>query len=249
MDNMICPKCGQFQEKAIACSSCGVIVAKVKKASTAATTSVINDAPIEIYDSLGTKIKQRLFYVNEREDTVSVFFRGLVLLGMVYLSFKLITSTIASNYAGEIFLHIINLPFHEAGHIVFRPFGSFITSLGGTLGQFIIPSICFYAFLIKNANPFAAAVCFWWIGENFLDIAPYINDARAGDLPLLGGNVGHSSPYGFHDWEYILTESGLIKHDQTIAGFSFFIGSVIMIAALIWAGFLLFNQYKVASSK
>jgi hypothetical protein len=248
MDNMICPKCGQFQEKAVACSSCGVIIAKIKLTSSPLSSSEINDdVPILIYDSLGARIKQRLFFINDKEDTVSVFFRGIVLFGMAILSFKLITSTIASNYVGEIFLHTINLPFHEAGHVVFRPFGSFMTSLGGTLGQFIIPAICFYAFLFRNFNPFAAAVCFWWIGENFLDIAPYINDARAGELSLLGGNYGHSSPYGFHDWEYILTESNFIRHDQTIANLSFFIGTVLMILSLVWAGLLLYRQYKVAS--
>jgi len=247
---MICPKCGQFQEKADICSACGVVVAKVKKSvSTLSATEASNDVHVETYDSLGSKVKQRLFYISEKEDITAVFFRGLVLLGIVVLSFKLISSTIASNYVGEIFLHVINLPFHEAGHIVFRPFGSFMTSLGGTLGQFIIPGICFYAFLFRHSNPFAAAVCLWWIGENFLDIAPYINDARAGDLPLLGGNFGHSSPYGFHDWEYILTESGLIEHDQTIANLSFFFGSVIMIIALVWAGILLYQQYKTVSRR
>jgi hypothetical protein len=95
-------------------------------------------------------------------------------------------------------------------------------------------------------NPFAAAVCFWWLGENFLDLAPYVNDARAGNLPLLGGNFGHSSPYGFHDWEYLLTEIGLIRHDHTLANLSFFVGSLIMIFALIWGGILLYHQYKVA---
>lgn len=249
MKNMICPKCGQFQEKAIACNSCGVIVAKVKKTSVASSSTVGADTPVYIYDSFASKVKQRLFHVSEKEDYVSVFFRGLVLLGMMYLSFRLMTSSIASNYAGEIFLHSINLPFHEAGHVVFRPFGSFMTSLGGTLGQFIIPALCFYALLVKNANPFGAAVCFWWFAENFLDIAPYINDARAGDLPLIGGNYGHSSPYGFHDWEYLLTEIGLIQHDQTIASFSYFIGSVLMVVALIWAGLLLFEQYKIAADK
>ena len=250
MENMICPKCGQFQEKAVSCNSCGVIIAKVKR-KTSPTPAVNTDdiSTTVIYDSFTTKLKQRLFYISEKEDVVSVFFRGLVLLGMMYLSFKLMTSSIASNYAGEIFLHAINLPFHEAGHVVFRPFGSFMTSLGGTLGQFIIPSICFYAFLIKHTNPFAAAVCFWWIGENFIDIAPYINDARAGDLPLIGGNFGHSSPYGFHDWEYLLTETGLIKQDQMIASTTFFIGSVLMVLALVWAAYLLFEQYKVATDK
>jgi len=34
MANMLCPKCGQFQEKADICSSCGIIVAKFKAEST-----------------------------------------------------------------------------------------------------------------------------------------------------------------------------------------------------------------------
>jgi hypothetical protein len=249
MANMICPKCGLFQEKAEACTSCGVIVAKLKRTPPPVPAPEMQQ-DIHIYDeeSFIDSIKQKILYIDDRENIVFVVGRALIFLGLLVLSFKLITSSIASNYAGEIFLHIINLPFHEAGHIVFRPLGSFMTSLGGTLGQFIIPGLCFYTFLFKHLNPFAAAVCFWWIGENFLDIAPYINDARAGDLPLIGGNFGHSSPYGFHDWEYILTESGLIKHDQTIASFSYFIGSVIMIVALIWGGLLLLQQYKVASS-
>ncbi len=250
MANMICPKCGLFQEKAEACSTCGVIIAKVSRVpSPSLSKTQIDNVDIQTDESLGAIIRQRLFFVKERENIISVYFRGLVFLGLVVLSFKLISSTIASNYAGEMFLHLINLPFHEAGHVVFRPFGSFITSLGGTLGQLLMPTVCLYVFLFRQFDPFAAAVCFWWIGENFLDIAPYINDARAGELPLLGGNFGHSSPYGFHDWQYILTESGLIKHDHTIANTSFFIGSVMMIIALVWGGILLHLQYKVANKK
>lgn len=245
MANMLCPKCGLFQEKALACSSCGVIIAKVSRSRP--PSAITNHTNSE--NSIKSKMKQRLFYIDDNEEFISVFFRGLVLLGMVVLSFKLITSTIASNYAGEIFLHTINLPFHEAGHVVFRPFGSFITSLGGTLGQLIIPTVCCYAFLFKHLNPFAAALSFWWLGENFLDIAPYINDASAGELPLVGGNYGHSSPYGFHDWQYILNESGLLQHDHLIAKISFFLGSVMMILALMWAGIVLYHQYNVANSK
>lgn len=155
-------------------------------------------------------------------------------------------ASILSNYVGEIFLHNVNLVFHEAGHFVFRPFGQFIRTLGGSLGQLLMPAICFYTFLFRKTNPFAAAVCFWWTGENLLDMAPYINDARTWELPLLGGNYGYSAPYGFHDWEYLLTESGLINHDHAIAGLAFFIGALMMILALAWGTALLYRQYKVA---
>ncbi len=72
----------------------------------------------------------------------------------------------------------------------------------------------------------------------------YINDARSLSMPLLGGNTGRSSPYGFHDWEFILKESGLIRFDHVIAGLAMNTGRFFMILALIWAGYLLYKQYR-----
>ncbi len=123
---------------------------------------------------------------------------------MIVWGGTLIFSSIASNAAGDSLLHLVNLPFREAGHVFFRPFGQFMTSLGGSMGQLLMPLICLLTLLLKTRDPFGAAVCGWWFGENLLDMAPYIGDARAGQLPLIGGNFGHSSPYGFHDWEYLL---------------------------------------------
>jgi hypothetical protein len=163
---------------------------------------------------------------------------------MIIWSGKLVFSSIASNAAGESLLHLVNLPFHEAGHMLFRPFGQFVSSLGGSLGQLLVPLICGATLLVKTRDPFGAAVCGWWFGENFLDLAPYINDARAGVLPLLGGNTGHSSPYGFHDWEYLLTETGLLRYDTTLAKLAHVGGSLLMSAALVWAGCLLYRQFK-----
>lgn len=255
---MNCPKCNAIQNDGNEiCADCGIVFAKYFKynpqiesvAQSQEPLTHSNGSTVEILMiediSLNERIKQRIFSVADNEDPISVVGRGLLLLGMSYLSFRLMTSTIASNYAGEIFLHAINLPFHEAGHVVFRIFGSFLASLGGTLGQFIVPAIFCYSFLFKMKNPYGAAVCFWWFGENFIDIAPYVNDARAGNLPLLGGNFGHSSPYGFHDWEYILNESGLLRYDQTIAKISFVVGTVIMLISLIWGGLLIYRQMQV----
>ncbi len=155
---------------------------------------------------------------------------------------SLIFSSVAGNGAGQSFLHLVNLPFHEFGHILFRPFGSFMTSLGGTLGQLLMPAICCGALLLQTRDPFGASAALWWLGENFLDIAPYINDARAGELPLLGGNYGHSSPYGFHDWQYLLGETGLLHLDHGLARLSHLLGSLIMLVALAWGAWLLLRH-------
>lgn len=259
---MICPKCGNQQADGnTSCSTCGIVFEKYYKYNPAVEHEVQADFQHQGDDGNADEIqirarniadldfKQRIFLTNNNEDIINVSARGLVLLGMLILSFKLINSTIISNYSGQIFLHNVNLVFHEAGHIVFRLLGQYIATLGGSLGQLIMPATCFFTFLFRRQNPFAAAVCFWWIGENLLDLSPYINDARAGDLPLLGGNFGHSAPYGFHDWEYLLTESGLLHYDHVIAKLSFFTGSVIMILAVVWGGILLYRQFSVATGK
>ena len=77
-----------------------------------------------------------------------------------------------------------------------------------------------------------------------MDLAPYINDARSLTLPLLGGNTGRTSPYGFHDWEFILKELRLAKYDHTLAQTADRLGLLVMICALIWGAYLLYKQYK-----
>ena len=77
-----------------------------------------------------------------------------------------------------------------------------------------------------------------------MDLAPYIDDARSLTLPLLGGNTGRTSPYGFHDWEFILRETGLLRHHQVLANLAHIIGTILMICALAWGGYILITQYK-----
>jgi len=53
-----------------------------------------------------------------------------------------------------------------------------------------------------------------------MDIAPYINDARNQKLLLLGGLTGKEADYGYHDWEFILNEIGLLRFDHFLAHLS-----------------------------
>jgi len=89
-------------------------------------------------------------------------------------------------------------------------------------------------------------VALWWFGQNFLDIAPHINDASAGVLPLVGCNFGRSAPYGFHDWNYLLSEIGLLHLDRSLARGSHFVGSLIMLLALGWGAAVLWGHYRAA---
>jgi hypothetical protein len=240
---MLCPKCGQENPQAAAeCLRCGVIFAKIKIPSPPPAEPVL--AEQHAAEPAGGGLRDLFLGMPDGAGPLLAWGRSLLLVGLVIWSARLILVDIGANVAGESLLHLINLPFHEAGHVLFRPFGRFVTTLGGTLGQLLVPLLCLGTLLLKTRDPFGAAVCCWWFGENFLDIAPYINDARAGALPLVGGNFGHFSPYGFHDWEYLLTETGLLRYDHLLARIAHGTGAVLMAAALGWAGWLVLRQLR-----
>ncbi len=245
---MLCPKCSHEQSGTNKeCESCGIIFAKFLHRAQEQKNECNTQVKTE-----GQKVDPHLAALTsllfDTRAQVNPFFfagRSVVFIGLLILAVRFILAPIESNLVGESFMHLINLPFHEAGHVFFRPLGSFLTSLGGSLAQLIMPLICLFALLFQTREPFGAAVCLWWFGESFLDLAPYINDARSLSMPLVGGNYGHSSPYGFHDWQYILTESGLLKHDHLVAKLAFSLGTIIMIIALLWAVILLAKQFKM----
>jgi len=115
-------------------------------------------------------------------------------------------------------LDYANLLFHEAGHPVVGLFSTRLEPYGGTLGQLTFPVLLAISFWRQRQPvPFAAA---WiWFFENWLNIARYMADARALELPLVGG--------GDHDWNTILTRWNLLAYDTRIAG---------VIKILAWTG-------------
>lgn len=244
---MNCPKCNHEQNaQNIECEKCGVFFAKyyssIKSKSKETKASIAHSSQRDTDSEFS--FSDVLFYTKVEDDKFSFLGRLVVFVITILWGIMCIASPIESNFAGNSFLHLVNLPFHETGHIVFRPFGSFITSLGGTISQLLMPIICFSVLLIKTRDTFGSSVTLWWFGENFFDIAPYVNDARSLTMPLVGGNFGYSSPYGFHDWEYLLTESGLLQYDHFIAKTCFTIGTVLFLISFAWGGTLLLKQYK-----
>jgi hypothetical protein len=107
-----------------------------------------------------------------------------------------------------------------------------------------MPTICLFVLLIKTRDAFGAAVALWWVAQNFMDIAPYINDARARQLMLLGGVTGRDAAYGYHDWEFILSETGRLRYDHTLAYIANGLGITLMLASLLWAVAVLLQQWR-----
>ena len=181
----------------------------------------------------------------QRDEPLNPFvFWGRVLAFVLILlySWTFLTYPLEPN-AGHSFLHNVDLAFHEAGHIIFIPLGRFMSILGGSLMQVIVPLIFAGAFLLYYRNPFAASVTFWWVGQSLVDVAPYIFDARNRQLMLLGGITGRDDST-VHDWYNILSQLDLLRFDHAIAKGTKFLGVIIILIALVWGGTVLFRQWK-----
>jgi len=80
-------------------------------------------------------------------------------------------------------------------------------------------------------------------GGNLIDIAPYIDDARDLKLVLLGGRTG--AEVEGHDWEYLLNAMGVAHKDHAIAGVVQAIGTLTLIAGLVWGAVVVLTQINM----
>lgn len=109
---------------------------------------------------------------------------------------------------------------HEGGHVIFGVLGEYVGMWGGTLMQLLIPLAIAIQFF-RQGNDFSARVILCWFGQNFFHIAPYVKDARAQALPLVGG--------GIHDWYFILSRANLLHWDQEIGNVLWCVGVAVIV--------------------
>ncbi len=108
---------------------------------------------------------------------------------------------------------------HEGGHGIFKIFGSFIYTLGGSLMQILIGLLFIYYFYSNNKK-IGVQISLVYLGENLLNISKYASDAQAQKLTLLGGNNV------YHDWTFLLNKMNILEYDQTVG--YFFVGLAII---------------------
>jgi hypothetical protein len=218
-----CPKCAApSPDEAVECSRCGIVFAKfaVRPVAAVATAEAVQTKPSLRSDPLRNVV--RLAQV-------------ALLAGLAVWTFQFARAPMGVAAIQSV-LHLPNLVFHEAGHVILGFFGRFVGVLGGSLFQFALPLALAGVFL-KQRDQLGAAVCTWWAGQNLLDLAPYIADARALQMVLLGGKTG--AEVEGHDWEYLLGVLGWLRFDRALGLGAHRVGLAMMFGALIWGAVFL----------
>ena len=124
------------------------------------------------------------------------------------------------------FIQNVNLIFHEAGHLIFGIFGSFIGLIGGSLMEILVPTIATIHFYLQRHYA-SAAFGVWWLSTACLSVSIYASDAQERLLPLLGGDAV------LHDWFHILLQLNLLQHDDLV-GYFFWLAGLLCVGLLVF---------------
>ncbi|WP_026291623.1 hypothetical protein [Marinobacterium rhizophilum] len=246
---MKCPKCGylrQDQDSHVmegVCPQCGIAYCKwIEKPVSAQEQPFVPEPEnysIEPVEHWLKRALNRLLEVPEPVDSPAFWGRVALFVAFFIWGWSFILGGIDWRSIGGSFLHNVNLPFHEFGHVLFRPFGRFMTILGGSLFQVLMPLGLMLAFIIQRRDTFAASIMLWWSGQNFIDVSPYIADAPHRAIPLIRG-----LSEAYHDWGNLLSMTKSLHRAGMYAGVSFGIGVALMLLSFCWGGYLLYRQHR-----
>jgi len=206
---------------------------------------VVGGAPVRVAKAAdeeegGFRVSEWLFAVPEEVNPTTIYIRAALLALIAVYGVYLSTMDIPSGEIWGSLMHYPIVPIHEFGHVVFRPFGEFMHNLGGTLFQVLLPLIFGGILIVKNRDPFAAAVMLWWSAIALIDAAPYVYDAWKPQHILLSGRTGDT---GSHDFIDVLGDLGLLHKAQPIGYGVRWFGVGMMAIALVWGAYVLWLQY------
>jgi hypothetical protein len=250
-----CPKCDTALDPGDAaarerCPACGLVFAKYLRAQAGipareaqATDTMLPQQGRSLED--GSRVLERLLYVPSRVPSLVFYGRCAAFAFFFVWGLRLYAMDVSTGEMGGSFMHLIVLTIHEAGHVLFIPFGRFMTILGGSLLQVLLPLLLMASFVFgfggSRRDNFAASLMLWWAAVAVIDLAPYIWDAFDPKLMLLGGRTGAESDG--HDWQNLLGDLGMIRRAHLIGGVAHKAGLVVMLVAYAWGATLLYLQF------
>jgi hypothetical protein len=164
------------------------------------------------------------------ERFIPLILKLLVYLWLIYFFYQAII-TFAGYQPGVVWPLMLStfrmftfLPIHEAGHLIFRWFGTTLMFLGGSFWQIMFPLLWFL--IAQKQRSHVAPFPLFWVGENMMDVSLYIRDAPIRQLPLLGGHkVGH-------DWFNLLSMWNMLDSADILADLVFYLGIIICVGAI-----------------
>lgn len=237
-----CPACGLYFEKWLRRDEIAREVAEKRRmAQRAAARAETMDE-----DGLPSWLQQLLQACQPEPPLAreAIMLRGLILALLALWSLQLMWYDYRTGDIMYSFMHLTVILFHEGGHVLFMPLGHFMTILGGSLFQILLPLLLAGALLRKNRDLFGALIGLWWCGASWLDLAPYIYDAKAPQLTMIGGHTGENGP---HDWIYLLGEFNQIANAPVYGGMAHKLGVLIVVMALLAAFWWLRRLWQLAA--
>lgn len=127
---------------------------------------------------------------------------------------------------------------HELGHLVFAPFGLWMSVAGGSVAQLLLP-IAAGALMFHYRDYFGAAITGVWLSASLSNMAVYVADARARELTLVG--FGEDP---LHDWAYLLSSAGLLQSDLVVARLVRLVAFIVLILSAAAGAWLCLNMAR-----
>ena len=151
---MDCPACDATQPEPVGteCARCGIVFAKVRvdhgQPSSARVSSTDDTGPATWSD-------------RPQAARVALIGRGILYVCLLIWTWRFVSQPMGTAAMSSV-LHGVNLVFHEAGHVLFLPVGAFLTALGGSLMQLLVPMMCLVALVRQNRDAFGGSLALCW---------------------------------------------------------------------------------------
>jgi hypothetical protein len=142
----------------------------------------------------------------------------------------------------------LSIAVHEAGHMTTRFWTpQFVSVAAGTLFQWGAPVLCAWL-LWRRGEVFGVPIGLLWLGMSLAESVHYIADAtiQAG----VAISVGHynADGRGIHDWNYLLSNLGLLGSEGVLAGLCRVASVLAMLAGLICGGWMVREMRRSAGT-
>jgi len=241
-DNRLCPRCHYVRHDQDSetlpgvCPACGIAYAKWQARQ---ANGPSEDLPIEkLAPSRNAREQLRYQFLYMQSDRDESAFWAHIVLYVVFTAWGwwLIAAGVNFSVIGSSFLHVVNGVFHQYGHVVFSPFGPTMGLLGGSIFQVLVPLFVCAWFTFREGDNFPASLMLWWVGQQFLDIAPYVADAAELALPVPEAQANQ------HDWNILLGSAP--GAGTTLAQFFYLCGVVIILLSNYWGFILLRIEFR-----
>lgn len=131
----------------------------------------------------------------------------------------------ATRPQGVPILNLVNLGFHELGHLLFIWAPSLVQAAMGSITQVFVPLGLAGYFALVRRDEIGTGVCLGWAGTSATEWATYVADAPYERLQLIGGD---------HDWAFILFELDQLHRAATFATTIRVFAVLLVLIAIAW---------------